>query len=259
MIITSPQQAQTYRDAATISTEILASMRDAVKVGVYPIEVDELAGQLCKKHRVKPAFQGVIQSGLAYHHNSCISVNDEVLHGIPDNKRALQSGDLVKLDFGIIHQGLFTDHCITVGLGKISIQDQQLIHAGKTAVLKAVAQAIAGNRTGDLGFTMHKTASRAGFEVLKQYIGHGIGTSLHDDPEIAAWGKKGRGELLKENMVICVEAQVVAGSDEIYVEKNGWTVKTVDGKKGVMFEYMVLVGKNEPEILTDTIDWPLVV
>ncbi len=259
MIITSPQQAQTYRDAAAISTEILASMRNAVKPGVYPIEIDELAGQLCKQHHVKPAFHGVVQSGRTYHHNSCISVNDEILHGIPDSKRALQQGDLVKLDFGIIHQGLFTDHCVTVGVQKISPQDQQLINAGKTAVLKAVAHAVAGNRTGDLGFIMHKTASRAGFDVLKQYIGHGIGTTLHDDPEIAAWGKRGRGELLKENMVICVEAQVVAGTDDVYIDSNGWTVKTVDGKKGVMFEYMVLVGKKEPEILTDTIDWPLVV
>jgi methionyl aminopeptidase len=259
MILSSPQQAQTYREAARISTEIMAAMRDAVKPGVYPIEIDELAGKLCEKNSVRPAFQGVTQSGHTYHHNSCISVNEEILHGIPSDKRAFQAGDLVKLDFGIVYQELHTDHCVTVGIHKISLADQQLLDAGKIAVLKAVTHAVAGNRTGDLGFAMQKTANRAGFEVLKQYIGHGIGTTLHDDPEIPAWGKKGRGELLKENMVICVEAQVVAGSDQVFIEKNNWTVKTRDGKKGVMFEYMVLVGKNEPEILTDTVDWPLVV
>jgi methionyl aminopeptidase len=258
MIIETEDQLRTYRKAAQISTEIMAQLRDALKPGLYPIELDTLAGELCKKNKVLAAFKGVVQSGNTYHHNSCISVNDEILHGIPSDKRALQVGDLVKVDFGIIYQGLFTDHCFTVAIGKATPQDEKLLRVGREAVLKAVDLAVTGTRTGDLGFMMHKTATRAGFDVLKQYIGHGIGTTLHNEPEIPAWGKKGRGELLKKNMVICVEAQVVAGTDETYTDKNGWTIKSADGANGVMFEYMVRVD-DEPEILTNTVDWPLVV
>lgn len=247
-----------HRQAAQISTQILKEMVAMVKPGVLPNEIDRLAGKLCQEHGVQPAFKGVKNGHWVYEYNSCISVNDEILHGIPDDRRALKTGDLVKLDFGIIYQGMYTDQCVTVGVGKVSAEDKKLLEVGKEAVLSAVKLAKTGNHTGDLGHMMHQTAYRAGFDVLKMYVGHGIGEYLHLDPEIPAYGQPGEGKELKDGMVICVECQVVTGSDETFVEKNGWTVKTVDGGKGVMFEYMVLVG-SKPEILTPTIDWPLIV
>lgn len=257
MIITTKADLQTYREAARISTKILDQVRAAVKPGVYPIELDQLAGELCQHYQVKPAFKGVQYLNLRYKHNSCISVNDEILHGIPSDKRALKPGDLIKLDFGIVYKGFFTDQCVTVGINPVSNQDKELLKVGKKAVLSAVELAVAGNTAGDLGYTMHRVARKSGFDVLKQYIGHGIGHSLHENPELPAHGRRMSGETLREGMVMCVEAQVVAGSDEVFIDDNNWTVKTVDGKKGVMFEYMVVVGKEKPETLTHTVDWPI--
>jgi methionyl aminopeptidase len=258
MIIKSSSELAAYKEVCQISTQIMAQLRKAIKPGIYPIELDKLAGELCKKNNVRSSFKGVTHQKLTYDFNSCISINDEVLHGIPNSQRKIQAGDLVKIDFGIIHQGLYTDHCFTVGVKKISVKDQELINVGREAVLNAVKLAKPGNMTGDLGYAMHSTAFRAGFDTLKQYVGHGIGRSLHENPEIPAYGQPKTGTKLEKNMIICVECQVVTGGDQIYVENNGWTVKTEDGGKGVMFEFMVRVDKK-PEILTQTQDWPLIV
>lgn len=258
MIVNSLAELKKYKQAAQISTQILHQLYEAIQPGVYPIELDELAGKLCQKHQVKPAFKGVVNQGLTYQHNSCISVNDEILHGIPDKKRTIQTGDVVKVDFGLIYQGLYTDHCFSVGVSSVSAQDQELLIVGREAVLAAAKLAQPGKHTGDLGHTMHQTAYHAGFDTFKQYVGHGIGHSLHEKPEIPAYGQAGSGALLKKNMIVCVECQVVPGSDQVFIESNEWTVKTVDGNKGVMFEYMVRVDKK-PEILTPTQDWKLVV
>jgi len=258
MTIKSQAELATYKKATQLSQKILSKLHKAIKVGVPPIELDNLAGDLCKKYNVRPSFRGVVSGNLTYNFNSCISINDEILHGIPSYKRKIQEGDLVKIDFGIIYQKLYTDHCFTVGLDKVSAEDQKLLEVGRQAVLNAVKLSKPGNHAGDLGHAMHSTAYRAGFDTLKQYVGHGIGRSLHEQPEIPAHGQPGTGAELKKDMIICVECQVVPGSDQVYVEDNGWTVKTTDGNKGVMFEYMVRVDKK-PEILTQTQDWPLVV
>ncbi|MBT3249759.1 MAG: type I methionyl aminopeptidase [Candidatus Pacebacteria bacterium] len=258
MIIKSQTELATYKKATQLSKEILSQLREAIKPGVYPIELDILAGELCKKNGVRSSFKGVVSGHLTYGFNSCISVNDEILHGIPSDKRKIQAGDLVKIDFGIIYQGFYTDHCFTVGVGSISAEDQKLLEIGREAVLNAVKLAKPGNTAGDLGFAMHNTSYKAGFDTLKQYVGHGIGKSLHENPEIPAFGKPGAGAKLEKNMIICVECQVVTGDDRVYIENNGWTVKTKDSGKGVMFEYMVRVDKK-PEILTPTQDWPLTV
>jgi methionyl aminopeptidase len=257
MKIKSRNQLKQYKRAATISTAIMNQLHSAIRVGVSPIELDQLAGELCEQHGVEPAFKGVKHNNLVYQHNSCISVNDEILHGIP-NQTPLKIGDLVKVDFGIIYQGLYTDHCFTVGVKKVNQTGQKLLEVGREAVLNAVKLAQPENHTQDLGHVMHATAQEAGFETLKEYVGHGIGQSLHEEPQIPAFGNPGKGSKLKKNMIVCVECQVVPGSDKIYVDQSGWTVKTKDGNKGVMFEYMVRVDEN-PEILTQTQDWPLVV
>lgn len=256
MIINSTQDLQTYREATQLSTQILRQLYKQTKIGVFPREIEQLAVKLCKKNQVKPAFKGVVQTGKSYDYATCISVNDEILHGIPDQDRALQSDDLVKIDFGIIYQGFYTDHCFTLGLGKLNEKDLRLLKTGREAVLNAVKLAKPGNYTGDLGQQMHQTAYRAGFDVFKQFVGHGIGRSLHEDPEIPAFGRPRTGQRLQQNMIICVECQVVAGNDQSYVTDNGWTVKTQDGEKGVMFEYMVRVDQK-PEILTQTQNWAL--
>lgn len=226
--------------------------------GVFPIEIDQKAFELCKKYSVQPSFYGVQGQREKYKYASCISLNDEAVHGIPSSTREIQPGDLVKLDFGIIDDTYFTDHCVTVGIGKVKNKDIKLLEVGKQAILNGVAQAKTGKMIGDIGHAIESTSRKSGFDTIKYYIGHGIGHHLHEDPEVPASGKMNTGKTLKEGQVLCIEAQVVAGKPSISMDPDGWTVRTKDGKNAVMFEYMTVVRKNEPEILTDTRDWPLI-
>lgn len=258
MIIQTEAQLTKYRQAGKIVTLILEQLRRAVKVGVTSLEIDQLAFELCRKHQVKPNFVGVGEHHNLYKHATCISVNETVLHGIP-SATPFKKGDLVKIDFGMEYQGLNTDHCCTVVVGEfLSQADERLVKVAQAAIQAAAHLAIAGNRTGDLGQVIQKMTSQAGFEVVKEYSGHGIGKTLHEEPSLPAFGRAHTGSLLKKGMVVCVEAQVLADSDQIYQLKDGWTIKTKDGGKSAMFEYMVIVGESEPEFLTSTLDWPII-
>ncbi len=258
MIIQNKQELQTYREAAEISLAVLNTLRKNLKVGVTSLELDNLAGEEMQRRGVVSSFKGVPGVKGPYKFNTCISINSEILHGIPDEQK-LKKGDLVKIDLGVIYEGLYTDHCYTFVVEEfLSEEDEKLVNTGKLAVESAVKKAIAGNTTGDLGFTMHSIAQMAEFDTLKEYIGHGIGRGLHDEPEIPAYGNPSQGDELKEGMVICVECQVVEGSDQVYTDESGWTIKTKDNGKGVMFEYMVVVQKDEPLILTPNMDWPVI-
>lgn len=253
VIIKRGKEYRRYREAADISVEILAELGSAIKVGITPLELDLLAEELCKEYGVKPSFKGV--SG--YEYNSCISVNDVAVHGTPKDI-PLKSGDLVSIDFGIVYKGLNTDHCWTWSVGKPSKQNLKLMIAGKEATDNAVALAITGAYTGDLGHAMESTAKKYGFNIIKVFIGHGIGKSLHEEPDIPAFGSQGMGDVLKEGMVICVECQVVDDTGEIYTDTDGWSAHTENGGNSVMYEYMVIVRNGKPEVLTDTQDWSFI-
>lgn len=258
MILTSSQEIEKYQAIAKLSTDILWQLHQFTKAGVTPVEIDALAEKLAMKTGAKPNFKGVGGPRNPYQYSTCISVNDTVVHGIPQDK-PLQTGDLVKVDFGIEKDGYNTDHCFTVVIGDyLSPADELLMKTGRKAVLKAAQAAKAGVMTGDLGYLMETTVVEQGFTVAEQYVGHGIGQTLHDEPQLPAWGDPGTGAKLREGMVVCVEAQVIAGNNDLYVDADGWSVKTRDGSRAVMFEYMVLVGKNSAKILTPTMDWPLV-
>jgi methionyl aminopeptidase len=258
MIIHDDHQRQLYRQAGLLATQVLEQVRLAVKPGVTPLALDSLATELCKKLGAKPNFIGVGARSNLYKHAMCISVNDTVLHGIPD-ATPLKHGDIVKLDFGLEYKGLNTDHCCTVVVGDfLTPADRKLVATAQKAVLAAAKLAVAGARTGDLGFAMQQPTKAAGLEVVKEYVGHGIGKTLHEEPSLPAFGKPHTGDVLRAGMVLCIEAQVLAGSDKIYQLRDGWTIKTKDGGKSAMFEYMVIVGEREPEFLTPTQNWPIV-
>lgn len=258
MIIKNSSQRHQYFKACEISVAILKQLYDAVTIGVKPIEIDQLAGKLCQDYGVSPAFYNVQGKKGIYGYNTCIQVNDVAVHGIPDGHNTIESGDLVSIDFGIIYEGFYTDHCVTVGVGEVSQEDLKLLEVGRSSVLNAAKQATTGSHTGDLGHIMESEAHQANFDTLKDYIGHGIGTGLHDEPEIPAYGKKGEGELLRRGEVICVESQVVAGEAKVKTDPDGWTTRTRDGKNAVMFEFMVMVDNTKGIIMTPTQNWPLV-
>jgi methionyl aminopeptidase len=258
MIVTNPHVFNLYQEAGRLSTEILRQLKAAIKPGILPIEVDQLAEKLCAQYGVKPAFKGVNPAD-PYQYSTCISVNDVVVHGIPSRTARIKVADVVKVDFGIIYQGLYTDHCFTVAVGKFTPLSKRLVAAAKEAVVSAIPLAVSGNTVGDLGQMMQSVARREGFDVLKQYTGHGIGRKLHDPPAIPAFGAAGTGVKLEKNMILCLEAQVVAGSDQVVIADDGWSVKTKDGCLSAMFEYMVAVGEREPMVLTETRAWGMIV
>lgn len=245
------------RSSAEISLEILKTIYDRVKAGVTGAQLDTWIAEECEERGVKPAFKGVASAAGPFPGNFCLSINDVVLHGIPRASQIIQEGDLVSLDFGINNAGYYTDHCITVGVGEVADEDKKLLEVAQLAVATAAEKVRPGLRTGDLGHTMHEIVSLAGFDTLRDYIGHGIGKALHLPPDVPAYGRPGSGTALKPGMVICVEAQVVAGSNKVYTESDGWTIRTSDGGNSVMFEYMVEVTQTGSQILTDNRDWSI--
>lgn len=257
MIIENKKQLKQYKKVAQLSTDILKKLHQAVRPGVTPLEIDQLATKLCQKHDVVPSFKGAGSASNRYQYATCVSVNETIVHGIP-NQREFQEGDVVKVDFGLIKDSLQTDHCFTLGLAPLTAQDERLITVSRDATQKAVKLAVEGNKTGDLGFAIQSQIEQAGFNVAKEFIGHGIGRQMHEDPQLPAFGRQGRGSRLIEGMVLSVEAQVLAGDDRVVFSKDGWTVKTADGKNAAMFEYMVVVGKEKPIILTPTLNWEII-
>jgi methionyl aminopeptidase len=259
MIIQNEKELITYRAAAKLSVALLKKITQAVKPGVYPITVDNLAKKLCRENHVRPAFQGVANGRSVFDYATCICVNDAAVHAVPSTTIPFQTGDIVKLDFGLIYRGFYTDLCVTVAVGKfLNSVAEKLVKTAKEVSRSSIALAIPANTTGDIGQNMHAIARKNGFDVLKKYTGHGIGRTLHDQPVIPAHGQPKQGQLLKPNMVVCLEAQIVEKGDEVKVDNDGWTVRTVDAGLVGMFEYMVIV-KDKPEVLTDTFDFPLVV
>lgn len=257
MIINSDHQLAKYQEIGKKSTEILWQLWQATVEGTTPVKIDKLAESLCQKYGVIPAFKGVGSRKNPYRYVTCIGINDGVVHGIPTDIPLVQ-GDIVKVDFGLIDDGFYTDHCFTKAIGQPSEEDLRLMKVARRSVQEAARKAIVGNQVGDLGYTMQSIAEKAGFSTVKEFVGHGIGFTMHDEPQIPAWGQVRKGLTLKRGQVLCVEAQIIASKDDgVYMEEDGWTIKSNSGAKAAMFEYMVVVQERRPVFLTPTLDWPL--
>lgn len=242
----SQYDIQQLRHAAHIAARVVDALGALVQPGVSAAELEAKAREICQEEGVVSSFYQY--EGYPYY--TCISVNDEVLHAMPHESKVFQEGDLVKVDFGVKYNGYCSDHCRTFAAGKISEAHARLLQVGEAATANAVRLVKAGGRIGDLGHAMQSTAEDAGFSIVKMYVGHGIGKKLHEPPEVPAFGTAGTGEVLQENMVICVECQVCEKSEDLEQDRDGWTVRTRDGGYSVMFESMVLVTKHGVEILS---------
>lgn len=235
------------RRAGRVAALVVDDLGRRVQPGVSAAELDARAWELCREHGVEPAFFG--HDGYAY--ASCIAVNDEVLHAIPHASKVFAEGDLVKVDFGAQYRGYYSDHCRTFVAGRVrNEEDAALLAAGEAATANAVGLVAAGQHMGTVSHAMEATAEAAGFSVVRKYIGHGIGKHLHEMPEVPAFGKPGTGIVLEPNMVLCVECQVCAGSPDLVQDRDGWTMRTRDGRRSVMFETMVLVTQDGAEVLS---------
>ena len=234
------------RKSCQIVAKILDEMVAMAKPGVSTGEIDRFAESRCKDLKVLPAFKG-------YHGfpaTVCISVNEEVVHGIPSNKRILKNGDIVGLDFGVIYEGWYGDSARTTGVGTISESAQKLIDATRESLVQGIAQCREGNRVFDIGHAVQNFVEPFGYSVVREFVGHGIGRALHEDPQVPNYGPKGKGLLLKAGMVLAIEPMINAGGREVKVLEDGWTAITLDRSLSAHFEHTVAITPNGPEILT---------
>jgi methionyl aminopeptidase len=245
VILKLPDEIEKLRTSNLIVAEILNALRERVRPGVTTKELDGYCEELSGKRRVKPAFKGY----RGYPFALCTSVNGEVVHGMPSD-RPLVSGDILSLDFGVNYKGYYGDAAITVPVGAVSAEAMRLLNVTEAGLYDAIKQASAGNRLGDVSAAVQERVESAGFSVVRDFVGHGIGRSLHEDPQIPNYGVRGRGIELKPGMVLAIEPMVNEGSYEVQVLSDGWTVVTKDGKLSAHFEHSVAITENGPEILS---------
>lgn len=244
--VKTPEELALMRRAGGVVGDILVLLRGLVKPGMTTGEIDQIAREELKKRDAKPAF-------LNYHGFPgviCVSVNSEIVHGIPSDKRVLKDGDIVGLDFGAIIEGWYGDSAITVPIGTISPEAQRLVTVTRECLEKALAAVKNGNRIGDIGFAVQTHAQSNGYTLVREFVGHGIGRALHEEPPIPNYGKAGTGGRLKTGMTIAIEPMVNMGGPEVSTLGDGWTAVTKDGKLSAHFEHTVAVTDTGYDILT---------
>jgi methionyl aminopeptidase len=226
--------------------EILIYLKDFVKEGIKTIELETLCEEKIKTMTgMKPAFKGY--NGFPY--CLCVSVNDEVVHGMP-SERALKESDIVSLDFGIFNDGYYGDVAMTYTVGEIPKKVQELLEVTESSLYEGINAAREGNRLHDISHAVQTCVEAAGFSVVRDFVGHGIGRSLHEDPQLPNYGVKGTGIRLKAGMAFAIEPMVNMGSSEIIIKENGWTAATKDGSLSAHFEHTMVITNNGPEILS---------
>ncbi len=244
--VKNSEQLASMRKAGRITGEAILTARDHIKEGVSTKELDTIIRNYIEKCGAKPSFLGYG----GFPGSACISINNEVIHGIPSAKRFLQEGDIVKIDVGAYIGGFHGDSANTFGVGKITEEAQKLIDVTRESFYRGVEMAQKGKRVGDIGFAVQSFAEGLGYGVVRKFVGHGVGKNLHEDPEVPNFGTAGRGVRLYPGMTIAIEPMINAGTREVKVLDDGWTVITADGSLSAHYEHTVAVTDGEPMLLT---------
>lgn len=247
MIITkSAAEIATMRRAGEVVIAMVAAVRDAVRPGLTTADLDAIADSVCRDHGATPSFKGY----RGFPATICASINDEIVHGIPSPDRVLADGDLFKGDFGAIVDGFHADSAVTFPVGDVPETGLKLIETTERALWAGIAECRPGKRMGDIGHAVQTVAEGAGFSVVREYVGHGVGRALHEDPPVPNYGTPGKGVPLKEGLVIAIEPMVNVGSFETRLMPDEWTVKTADGTLSAHFEHTIAVTADGPWVLT---------
>jgi methionyl aminopeptidase len=241
----TPQEIENIRESGRITAEVLKLLAKSAIPGITTEELDDIAMQETERLGAKPAFLGFEGFPKAV----CISVNEAVVHGIPDNY-VLQNGDVVGLDFGVSYGGMVTDSAITVGVGRVDPQATRLIQITEQSMYAGIDMIKTGARTGDVGAAIEAVIRKAQLGLVRDLAGHGVGHSLHEDPWIPNYGTSGQGSTLKSGMTIAIEPMATLGTDDVILEADGWTVTSADGSLAAHFEHTVLVTDDGFEVLT---------
>ncbi|MFC1747126.1 type I methionyl aminopeptidase [Candidatus Neomarinimicrobiota bacterium] len=241
----SKEEIDHIRRSGQIVAGALKLVKEMIEPGVAPIRLDREAEKYIRSCEAEPGFKGLY----GYPASLCVSVDDEVVHGIP-GEIPLEEGQIVGLDIGALHSGYYGDHARTFPVGKVEVSKLDLIERTRECLDLAIAQAREGNRLGDVGFAVQNHAESFGYGIVRELVGHGIGNRLHEDPQVPNFGTPGQGMMLREGMCLAIEPMINLGSGEVYTDEDGWTVRTRDGKPSAHFEHTIVITKNGAEILT---------
>lgn len=246
IVVKSHDEIMIMLEANQIVAETLTLVQKMIVPGVSTLELDRVAEDFCKSKNATPAFKGY----RGFPGSLCTSINEEVVHGIPSRKRKLQKGDIISLDFGVRYKGYYGDSAITVPVGKITSDEEKLLRATEESLERAIEKSVAGNRVADISVAVQEYVEKLGFSVVRQFVGHGIGTSLHEGPEIPNFRHGDQSPRLVPGMVLAIEPMVNLGTSKVKVLRDGWTVVTADGKPSAHFEHSVAVTEDGPIVLS---------
>ena len=246
IIVKSPADIERMSKACQLSAAVLKYAGEQLNAGMSTYELDKLIYNYIIAHGAKPSFLGYG----GFKGSACISLNDEVIHGIPDKKKIIRSGDIVSIDVGAYIDGYHGDNAYTYAVGQVSPTATKLLNVTKECLMLGIAAAKPGNRIGDIGNAVQTHAEQNGFSVIREYIGHGVGKDLHEDPEVPNYGTAGRGPRLLPGMTIAIEPMINQGTYEVRVLDDEWTTVTVDGRLSAHFEHTVAITPDGPKIMT---------
>jgi len=246
VVCKSAAELESMHRAGLLVWEALEKMRAMVRPDLATRDLDEFAENWCADHGARPAFKGY----RGYPGSVCTSINQEVVHGIPSGARRLREGDILSMDFGVELDGYFGDAALTVPVGKISAEREKLLRVTRESLERAIEKVRLGNRLGDVSFAVEEWVEQNGYSVVREFVGHGIGTKMHEDPQVPNYGSPGRGPRLLEGMVLAIEPMVNVGGPGVRVLDDQWTAVTADGSDSAHFEHTVAVTAEGPWILT---------
>jgi methionyl aminopeptidase len=247
MHIKNEQEIELMRQSALLVSSCLTEVAKVLRPGLTTLAIDKMIAEFIYDNGGIPSFLNFH----GYPFNSCISVNDVVVHGFP-NANELKNGDLISVDVGIYKNGFHGDHAYTFLIGETSEEIVQLVRVTKESLYKGIEKAIVGNYVGDISYAIQEhTEKKHGYGVVRELVGHGLGRSMHEDPQVPNYGRRGSGKKLKEGLVLAIEPMINLGTKDVYTEKDGWTVRTADGKPSVHFEHDVCVRKGKADILSN--------
>ncbi|MBS1921083.1 MAG: type I methionyl aminopeptidase [Bacteroidetes bacterium] len=247
IIYKNNDEVNLMRQSALLVSQTLTEVAKVLRPGSSTLSLDKMIGEFIRDHHAIPSFLNYN----GYPFNSCLSVNDVVVHGFP-NKNELKEGDIISVDIGVILNGWHGDHAYTFAIENPGKEVMQLIKITKESLYLGIEKAVAGNRIGDISYAIQEhTEKKHGYGVVRELVGHGLGRSMHEDPQVPNYGKRGTGAKLKEGMVLAIEPMINLGKRDVYTEDDGWTVRTKDGKPSVHFEHDVCVRNKKAEILSD--------
>jgi methionyl aminopeptidase len=245
IIYKTPEEIELMREAAQIVSRTLGLLADKVKPGVTPLDLDKIAEEYIRSQDAIPGFLGLYN----FPNTLCISVNEQVVHGIP-NDRPLVEGDIISVDCGAIYKEYYGDHAYTFGVGKIDPEVENLLRVTKECLDLGIAEAKTGNRLGDIGFAIQQHAENSGYGVVRDLVGHGLGKTMHEEPQVPNYGRRGRGKKIQNGLTIAIEPMINMGTEKIIQLDDNWTIVTEDGKPSAHFEHDIAVVDGKPEVLS---------